>query len=85
MKFGCQCAELDGDNDWFEIDAYDAEAAALKYIERCESMSAGEMLNRPEQDREVVRVKDADGVVRSFEVTMDWSKDFYVHEMGIVN
>jgi len=84
-SFFCQCVGIDSADYWTPIEARHPDDAAEEYIKRCEEGSGGEMLNDPFKDRETVRVKNADGQVVSFEITMDWSKDYYVHEVGAMN
>lgn len=80
--FLCQCKDIDGKDDWFAITgALDAEHAAEQYIERCESMSGGEMLNDPNRDREFVTVKDERGIITTFEISVDFTKVFYATEL----
>lgn len=67
--------DIDGENDWFEIAAYNASDAAEEYAERCESFSGGELLNGPDTER--VFVKNEDGLVETFEITVDYTKNFY--------
>jgi hypothetical protein len=72
--FLCQCKDIDGDDDWFSINSHRADWAAEEYIERCESMSGGEMLNDSLKDKEIVRVKDEQGNVTVWEITVDFTK-----------
>jgi hypothetical protein len=79
--FLCQAKDLDGEDDWFAINTHRADWAAEEYIERCEGMSGGEMLNDPARDREYVRVKDETGTITTFEITFDYSKVFSANEV----
>jgi hypothetical protein len=81
--FLCQCKDIDGDDDWFAVNSSRADWAAEEYIERCESMSGGEMLNDPARDREIVRVKDEKGNITVFEITFDYSKVFMANEIQV--
>lgn len=83
MIFLCQCKDIDGEDDWFPIQSHSADWAAEDYIERCESMSGGEMLNDPLRDREIVRVKDEKGNITIFEITVDFTKVFSASEVKV--
>lgn len=83
MKFLCQCEGVDDDDDWFVIETHNAEWAAEEYIERCESMSGGEMLNDPWKDKEIVRVKDETGVVTTFRIAVEFTKLFFATQIKV--
>jgi hypothetical protein len=76
--FQCQMLNVDGDGDWEEVKAYDAQMAAMEYAKRCESHSGGEMLNT-EDDHETVRVMDAKGITLTFSIRAYYSKNFIAH------
>jgi hypothetical protein len=79
-NFMCQMVGYDDEDDWTEIvKALDAEDAATMYAEQCERRSGGDMLNREDQDKETVLVKetaDATSVLR-FVVTVSYHKHFW--------
>jgi hypothetical protein len=81
MIFLCQCKDIDGEDDWFAINTHRADWAAEEYIKRCEEMSGGEMLNDPHRDREYVFVKDEQGQVTTFEIMVDYCKEFSAFAM----
>jgi hypothetical protein len=71
----------DGDDEWIEVMAYCAEFAASKYAEKLDDGSGGELL-RDGRGSERCLVKDAGGMITTFDITVEFSKDFYARAVA---
>lgn len=77
-KFECRHIEWHDDDDWCEVDAYDANSAACKFAELMDSKDSEAFL-RPDQDVHTFLVKksgDQSCEADAFIVSFDYYKSF---------
>lgn len=70
-NFWCRMKDYDGDDDWDEIEAWDAEGASEKYAELCSQRSGGELLVQ-EDDTATIIVRDAAGAITEWCVSVGY-------------
>lgn len=75
-KYYCQAVDIDEEDYWAVVKAYDEEGAATKYAEICDNNSGGELFLNPLKDKLEVRVKTGADVLM-FTIMAKYSKEYY--------
>ena len=78
-----QCSDADDHGGWADVEAYDAEEAAEKHAATMDADNGGEIFRNPHTDKLRVRVKCGAAAPQVYEITFDYSKDFYSHLLEI--
>lgn len=83
-KFRCRMKDYDQDDDWTEIEAGFPDIAAIYYVELCDSRSGGEMCNSMD-DTQIIFVKLGESAPMRFEISAEYSKNFYASELEAIS
>ena len=78
--FKCRDSEA-GPDDWCEYDAHDPEEAAEMHAVAMDHDSGGEWFQDPTRDTMTVHVRYGEGSRWTFEISFDYSKDFYSRDI----
>ncbi len=79
---GCRRGGLSDRHDgeeWTNVEAFDAESAALEYVEERDGSSSGDLF--VEGEALVVHVKDENGIEQKFSCTMELEPSYYAEEL----
>lgn len=83
-RYQCTLPEYHGDDDWIEMEAWTAEAAARGFAEYMDSHDS-EMFQRPDQDAVDVKVRALGGdKIETFHINFDYVKQWYVRRAETV-
>lgn len=74
-KYLCRIDDIDDVDEWHEIEAFSPRRAALDCAEAADHSSAGEMLQKPD-DECVVMVKDHG----QFKIGVEYEKRYYTKD-----
>lgn len=74
-KYLCQLIGYDKPDQWGEVDAFGPRGAAVAYAEECDSRSAGELFEKPD-DTQIIAIQGGG----SFTVGFDYAKTFYTKD-----
>lgn len=83
-RYECTYPEYHADDDWIEIEAHSAEAAARGFAEYMDGHDS-ELFLRPDKDAIEVKVRlAAGGNSETFRINFDYVKQWYVHRVETV-
>lgn len=76
--YKCRLPDQDGE-DWTTVEAFNAEDAAIRYAEDCDSSSGGELFE--DGGEHIILVIDPKGVERKFKCNMELEPNYWANEI----